>query len=135
LAFHFVSSGTGEGSNSLLETSKEWSCCGCGAATTAHQSRVRCTVCDREETILHRCWECPHSAWVWDFLRNKTSLSLPAPSGIFISHKDLLGWFLDWLGSLDEVELATVMMALCQLWLARNNARDCPMIEDPDDIA
>jgi hypothetical protein len=39
------------------------------------------------------------------------------------------------LGSLDEVELVTGMMALYQLWLARNNVRDCPMIEDPEDIA
>jgi hypothetical protein len=83
---------------------------------------VRCVACDREETILHRFWECPHLARVWEVLRNKASLSLPTPSSFFRSHKDLQGWFLDWLGSLDEVELATGMMALYQMWLARNNA-------------
>jgi hypothetical protein len=62
-------------------------------------------------------------------------MSLPAPLGVFRSHKDLQSWFLQWLGSLDEVELVTGMMALYQLWLARNNARDCPMIEDTEDIA
>jgi hypothetical protein len=44
-------------------------------------------------------------------------------------------WFLDWLGKVEEKELAIGMMALYQLWLARNDAREVPMIEDPEEVA
>jgi hypothetical protein len=36
---------------------------------------------------------------------------------------------------LEEKELAIVMMAMYQVWLARNEARNVPMIEDPDGVA
>jgi hypothetical protein len=39
---------------------------------------------------------------------------------------------LDWFGKLKEKELGVAMLAIYQLWLARNDARDAPMIEDPE---
>jgi ribonuclease HI len=96
---------------------------------------VRCVACNREETILHRFWECAHSLRVWEVLREKTSFSLQAPAEVFRSHSAFQGWFLDWLGSLDGNELEVGMMALYYMWLARNEARDCPMIACPDSVA
>jgi hypothetical protein len=93
---------------------------------------VKCVACNRVETVLHRFWECPHSACVWEALRSLTSLSLAAPAGVSRSFNALQGWLLDWFGALDEKELAISLMALYQLWLARNEARDKPMIEDPE---
>jgi hypothetical protein len=46
------------------------------------------------------------------------------------SHSELEGWLLDWFGKLKEKELGVTMLAIYQLWLARNDARDAPMIED-----
>jgi ribonuclease HI len=39
------------------------------------------------------------------------------------------------MGKVEEKELAIGMMALYQLWLARNEAREAPMIEDPEEVA
>jgi hypothetical protein len=42
---------------------------------------------------------------------------------------------LDWLGQLEEKELAVGIMVLYQMWLARNEAREEDMITDPQDVA
>jgi ribonuclease HI len=39
------------------------------------------------------------------------------------------------MGGVDDKELAFGMMAMYQLWLARNEAREEPMIEDPVEVA
>jgi hypothetical protein len=40
-------------------------------------------------------------------------------------------WLLTWIGRLPEKELAMSMMMLYQMWMARNDAREKEMIEDP----
>jgi hypothetical protein len=40
-------------------------------------------------------------------------------------------WLLTWIGKLPEKELSVAMMTLYQLWMARNDAREREMIEDP----
>jgi hypothetical protein len=47
---------------------------------------VRCIACDREETLVHRFWSCPHSAQVWELLRAKTSMCLLSPPEALRSH-------------------------------------------------
>jgi ribonuclease HI len=44
-------------------------------------------------------------------------------------------WLLEWFSRLEEKELAIGLMALYHMWLARNDARDVPMIEDPTRLA
>jgi hypothetical protein len=60
---------------------------------------------------------------------------LSAPDGLSLSHRTLKQWMLDWFSSLEEKELAIILMPLYHMWLARNEAREAPMIEDPDRIA
>jgi ribonuclease HI len=50
-------------------------------------------------------------------------------------HKALKLWLLDWSSSLEEKELVLGLMTLYHMWLARNDAREALMIEDPDRIA
>jgi hypothetical protein len=44
-------------------------------------------------------------------------------------------WLLEWFCRLEEKELAIGLMSLYHMWLARNDARDMPMIEDPARLA
>jgi hypothetical protein len=99
------------------------------------KENIRCIVCNREETLMHRFWQCPHSARVWEFLRTSMSLKLVNPPGDMRSHRVLENWLLNWFWNLKEDELAIAMTALYHLWLVRNNARDEPMIEDPAKVS
>jgi hypothetical protein len=99
------------------------------------KENIRCVVCNREETLVHRFWQCPHSARVWDMLRSNSALKLANPPMDVRSHRALQHWLLNWFGNLKEDELALAMTAIYHLWLARNNARDDPMIEDPSNVA
>jgi ribonuclease HI len=96
---------------------------------------VVCVACNRAETIHHRFWACPHSVRIWELLKERSGLRLAAPPRDCRSHGELQTWLLDWLAGLKEKELALAMMALYHMWLARNDARDEPMIEDPDRTA
>jgi ribonuclease HI len=96
---------------------------------------VRCIVCNREETLMHRFWLCPHSMQVWEQLRSSTGLRLASPPADVRTHSELQRWLLDWFGALPGDELGVVLTALYHLWITRNNARDVPMIEHPDSTA
>jgi hypothetical protein len=52
------------------------------------KERVRCIACNREETLLHRFWLCPHSLQVWEQLRSSTSLCLASPPADLRSHSE-----------------------------------------------
>jgi hypothetical protein len=92
---------------------------------------VCCIACNRDESLVHRFWSCPHSAHIWSLLRDKTGLLLEAPPGDFRSHNEFQVWLLEWFGNLQEKELGIAMLTIYQLWVSRNDARDLPMIEDP----
>lgn len=62
-------------------------------------------------------------------------MNLAAPPRDCRSHGELQAWLRDWIAGLKEKELGVAMMALYHMWLARNDARDEPMIEDPDRTA
>jgi ribonuclease HI len=98
------------------------------------KSRVRCIVCDREETLMHRFWECAHSAETWELARRHSGLRLSRPRGYMRCHRDLQGWLLHWFGSLKEDEINVCVMILYQMWLARNEAREEVRIAAPHAI-
>jgi hypothetical protein len=83
------------------------------------KSGERCIVCDREETLMHRFWECAHSAETWELARRQSGLRLSRPRGYMRCHRDLQGWLLHWFGSLKEDEINVCVMILYQMWLAR----------------
>jgi hypothetical protein len=95
---------------------------------------VRCIVCDREETLMHRFWECAHSAETWELARRQSGLRLSRPRGYMRCHRDLQGWLLHWFGSLKEDEINVCVMILYQMWLARNEAREEVRIAAPHAI-
>jgi hypothetical protein len=43
---------------------------------------VKCIVCNREETLRHRFWECAHAISVWEELRLHTGFNLCSPSAL-----------------------------------------------------
>jgi hypothetical protein len=43
------------------------------------KASVRCIVCDRGESLLHRFWVCAHSAEAWEIARQQTGLPLQRP--------------------------------------------------------
>ncbi|KAK1618647.1 hypothetical protein QYE76_024164 [Lolium multiflorum] len=96
---------------------------------------VKCIACNREESLLHRFWVCPHSVAIWEMAREASGFQLPSPRQATHRATDLKGWLLDWLGSLSDKELSLGIMVLYQTWLARNEARDEVRIEDPGAIA
>ncbi|KAK1616861.1 hypothetical protein QYE76_022378 [Lolium multiflorum] len=96
---------------------------------------VKCIVCNREESILHRFWTCAHSVHVWEDIRGRTGLGLQAPPGDCRSPRELQYWLLNLFGRMAEQDLAMYLMALYHMWLARNDARNEPMIESPESIA
>jgi ribonuclease HI len=96
---------------------------------------VRCIACNREETLVHRFWSCPHSAQLWELLHARTSMWLLSPPEALRSHNEFQNWLLDWFGVLPADELAVAMTTIYHLWLSRNNAREEVMIESPDKIA
>jgi hypothetical protein len=50
-------------------------------------------------------------------------------------HKRLKLWLLEWFSSLEEKKLVIGLMALYHMRLVRNDAREAPMIEDPNRVA
>jgi hypothetical protein len=94
---------------------------------------VRCIVCDRGESLLHRFWACGHSAETWDIARRMTGMRLDHPL-VVRRHRDLHGWLLEWFGGMKEDELSISIMILYQIWLARNEARDEVQIATPHEI-
>jgi ribonuclease HI len=62
-------------------------------------------------------------------------MRLEAPPDVAARRVELKGWLLDWIGKLEEKELAVAIMTIYQLWLARNEAREEVAVEDPDAIA
>jgi ribonuclease HI len=99
------------------------------------KENIKCLVCNRDETLLHRFWLCSHSTQVWNILRSCTTMDFALPPGDLRSHGDFQFWILDWFSRLREGELALAMMALYNLWLARSNAREEEMIEHPEKTA
>jgi ribonuclease HI len=95
---------------------------------------VWCNACNREETLVHRFWYCPHSVQVWELLRARTSMRLLSPPEVLRSHNEFQNWLLDWFGVLPADELAVAMTTIYHLWLSRNNAREEVMIENPEKI-
>jgi ribonuclease HI len=93
---------------------------------------VLCIACNRQETLLHRFWECPFSAQVWNSIRLGTGLSFDRPPHDLRSHGELQSWILDWFGKVRDKELEMGLLTLYNIWLARNEARDQPMIENPE---
>jgi ribonuclease HI len=96
---------------------------------------IKCIACNREESLCHRFWFCPHSVAIWEKTRELSGLLLPGPRQHTQRHAELRGWVLDWLGRLADKELSIGIMVLYQMWLARNDARDEARIEDPEAIA
>jgi hypothetical protein len=60
-------------------------------------------------------------------------MSFPPPE--ICTHRELQQWLLDWFGKVKGSELKIGMIALSQLWFARNEARDGECVEDPAIIA
>jgi hypothetical protein len=89
----------------------------------------------RDESLLHRFWLCPHSVEIWEKAREVSGLQLTGPRHAVHRATDLRGWLLEWLGRLSDKELPIGIMVLYQTWLARNEARDEARIEDPGSIA
>lgn len=96
---------------------------------------VRCVACDREETAIHRFWQCPHSMKTWEHIRDTTIRLLGDPPANVRTHRDLTQWMLEWLGTVKASDMDITMMVLYQLWLARNSARETRMMENPELIA
>jgi hypothetical protein len=66
---------------------------------------------------------------------SQTGLGLHSPDATVLRQRELTGWILDWLGQLEEKELAVGIMVLYQMWLVRNEAREEDRITDPQDVA
>jgi ribonuclease HI len=96
---------------------------------------IKCIVCNREESRLHRFWGCPHSLRTWELIREQTGMRLSSPDSEIIRPREIQGWILDWLGKMSDEEIAVAIMLIYQMWLARNDAREEIMIADPSDIA
>jgi ribonuclease HI len=95
---------------------------------------VRCIVCNRDESLIHRFWQCPHSYAIWELVHEQTGLWLRSPDATVLRQRELTGWILDWLGQLEDRELAVGIMVLYQMWLERNDAREEDRISDPQDV-
>jgi hypothetical protein len=108
-----------------------------GLAVGAELSRrkikegVLCIACNRDETLKHRFWECPHARRVSELFSEYSGLLLVPPPASIRGQCELRSWVLDWFGKLDERELEVSMMTIYHLWWARNDARDTSVIEVP----
>jgi hypothetical protein len=61
---------------------------------------VRCIACNREETLHHRFWSCPHSSRTWELLREQSRLALATPPADCRSHAEFRLWLLEWIARL-----------------------------------
>jgi hypothetical protein len=61
---------------------------------------VKCVVFNREESLQHRFWTCPHSVATWDLIRAHTGVEMESPAADIRNHRLLHGWILigwgDW---------------------------------------
>jgi hypothetical protein len=53
---------------------------------------VLCLVCNREESLLHHFWHCPHSTATWEIARSQMGLSLSSPDSLVRRHPELHAW-------------------------------------------
>jgi hypothetical protein len=67
----------------------------------------------------------------WEAVCNQLGMNIQYPAMSISHYRELARWMLDWIGGLDEKELAIGVMVLYQLWLARNDAREETRILDP----
>ena len=72
---------------------------------------------------------------VWNHIRLYASPAAIEPPAHAHNRRDLLNWLLEWLSLVKHSELDLTMMALYQIWLSRNDARDSHRIEDPACVA
>lgn len=91
---------------------------------------VVCVACGREETALHCFWQCPHAIQVWNHIRlYARPVAIKPPAHVHNRHY-LLNWLLEWVSLVKDSEIDLTMMALYQIWLLRNDARNSHRIED-----
>jgi hypothetical protein len=95
---------------------------------------VNCLVCDKEESLVHRFWNCSHSAFSWELLSEELGLEFERPPKNIRSHSDLKCWLLEWMGKSAHEIIEWFVLLIYNLWLARNEARDSLYIEDPRSI-
>jgi hypothetical protein len=96
---------------------------------------VCCIACNRQESLMHRFWRCPHSIRTWELVSELAGTQFSKPRIQNLNHHELQAWILDWLGHLGDRELALGIMVLYQLWLTRNNAREETRLADPVEVA
>ena len=90
--------------------------------------------CDREETIYHRFWACPHSVHFWKLLREEKGVYVALPPAPLDNHGELSRWLVEWLAAADGDKREAMIQATYGLWLARNAARDGKRIDQPHEI-
>jgi hypothetical protein len=95
---------------------------------------VNCLVCDKEESLVHRFWNCSHSAFSWELLSEELGIYFERPPKKLRSHGDLKCWLLEWMGKSAHEIIEWFMLLIYNLWLARNDARESHHIEDPKSI-
>ena len=69
---------------------------------------VFCTACGREETIIHRFWECPHSVCFWRKHRSEIGISVAIQTCNNESQSKLTSWLLGWFVDAPENERSMV---------------------------
>ena len=99
------------------------------------KDNVVCLVCNREESLFHRFWSCPHSIAAWKTLGEITGVSFDMPPRETETHDALKSWILKWIVSKDTDLVSWFMQMIYNLWSARNDARDSKRIEDPCAVA
>jgi ribonuclease HI len=92
---------------------------------------VVCLACGRNESLLHRFWSCPHSASAWAYLKEYTGVECESPPRRLVSHAELKGWLLDWIGKGQQRELELAFTLIYNLLQARNDARESQEMQDP----
>jgi ribonuclease HI len=95
---------------------------------------VTCLVCDKEESLAHRFWLCPHSASAWNYLQEVSAVRVDVPPRNLTHHSDLKGWLLDWIGKGTDDQVALLSRMVYNLWMARNDARETKRMGDPRSI-
>jgi hypothetical protein len=95
---------------------------------------VNCLVCDKEESLVHRFWTCSHSAFSWELLSDELGLVFDKPPKCLRAHSDLKSWLLEWMGKSKHEIIEWFMLLINNMWLARNDARESQIIEDPRSI-
>lgn len=112
---------------------------GLAVGAELHRRKIKpgifCTVCGREETVLHRFWACPHSAMFWKVLSSEKGVPVAIPPVSDGPHGELASWLLRWFADAGDQERELMVQAAYGLWLARNEARDGKKIADPRVVA